>query len=91
MQLELTKEQVKKFKAALDELSNSMTRVEAERDFIKETKKILRKELNLPVKLLNRIAKTYHKKTYDEDVMTDKEFAELYDTWVNTSENAQSR
>ena len=71
-----------KIKKLLAEISGSMTRMEAERDLIRETIKDMSKQFNLPVKTLNRMAKVYHKQNYNQEVAEHEEFEELYETIV---------
>ena len=71
-----------KIKKMLAEISGSMTRMEAERDLVRETVKDMSKQFNLPVKTLNRMAKVYHKQNYNQEVAEHEEFEELYETIV---------
>jgi len=65
---------------ALKEISSSMTRMEAERDLIKNVKKDVCDDLQLNRKVLNKLAKTYHKGNYNEEVELHKDFESLYET-----------
>jgi len=65
---------------ALKEISSSMTRMEAERDLIKNVKKDVCDDLQLNRKVLNKLAKTYHKGNYSEEVELHKDFESLYET-----------
>ena len=51
---------------ALREISNSMTRIEAERDLIKETLNMLKDNYELPTKYTRKLAKIYHKQNFNE-------------------------
>jgi hypothetical protein len=62
----------------LAEISGSMTRMEAERDLIRETIKTMSDEFQLPKKTLNRMAKVYHKQNYTQEVAEHEEFEDLY-------------
>ena len=64
------------------ECSDSMTRIEGERDFIKESVTSICEELQLPKKLVNKMLKTYHKQNYDEEVAVHEQFETLYETVV---------
>lgn len=66
----------------LKECSDSMTRIAAEKDLIKETVKDICEELQLPKRLVNRMVKVYHKQNYDEEVATHEQFETLYETVV---------
>lgn len=65
---------------ALKEISASMSRVEAERDLMKNVKKDICDELQLNRKVLNKLARTYHKGNYSEEVELHKDFESLYET-----------
>ena len=72
----------KKLYDAIKECSNSMTRIAAEKDLIKEAIKNVCEELKLPKRLVNRLVKVYHKQNYDEEVATHEQFEQLYETIV---------
>jgi Transcriptional regulator DsbA len=67
-----------KIKKMLGEISGSMTRMEAERDLIRETIKTMSDEFQLPKKTLSRMAKVYHKQNYTQEVAEHEEFEDLY-------------
>jgi hypothetical protein len=75
----------KKILDAVREISNSMTRIEAERDLIKETVKEVSDSFQIPRKVVNKIAKTYHKQNLTQEVQEHEEFVELYDSVTKTS------
>ena len=79
MALILTDEQKKKLQGAIREISNSMTRTEAERDLIREIVKEQSAELQIPKKIISKIAKTYHKQSLTQDIQDHEDFVELYD------------
>ena len=72
-----------KIKKMLGEISNSMTRIEGERDLIKETIKEMSQEFNLPKRTLNRMAKVYHKQNFLREREEHEEFEDLYTTIVD--------
>ena len=72
----------KKLFDAIKECSDSMTRIEGEKDFIKEATKKVCEDLKLPKRLVNRLVKVYHKQNYDEEVATHEQFETLYETVV---------
>lgn len=74
-----------KIKKMLGEVSNSMTRIEAERDLIKETIKEMSQEFNLPKRTLNKMAKVYHKQNFLREREEHEEFEDLYTTIVDNS------
>lgn len=71
-----------KIKKMLGEISNSYTRVAAERDLIKETISEMSQEFNLPKKTLNKMAKTYYKQNFHVEQADHEEFEDLYTTIV---------
>jgi hypothetical protein len=66
----------------LRECSASMTRMEGEKDYIRESVSEISKQLQLPKRLVNRMVKVYHKQNYDEEVATHEQFETLYETVV---------
>lgn len=74
-----------KIKKMLGEVSNSMTRIESERDLIKETIKEMSQEFNLSKRQLNRMAKVYHKQNFSREKEDHEEFEELYTTIVESN------
>lgn len=69
---------VLKIKNAVKEASNSMLRIEAERENIKAIREVLKDELGLPNAKFNELTKLYHKQNYSEVVAKDEEKVELY-------------
>lgn len=65
---------------AMGEISASMTRVEAERDLIKEIVKKLNEDHQLSKKALNKMARAYHKQSFTKEVEEADEFQTLYET-----------
>jgi hypothetical protein len=72
-------EDKKKIMAAVREISASMTRTEAERDFIKETVKDVSDNFQIPRKTIKKIAITYHKQNLTQVEADHEEFVDLYD------------
>ena len=71
-----------KIKNMLAEISGSMTRIEAERDYIKESVKEMSAEFQLSKKTLNKMARVYHRQNFNEEVASHEEFEDLYETIV---------
>jgi hypothetical protein len=63
----------------LQEISNSLTRVEAERDHIKDVLQKLQDECEIPKKLGRKLARTYHKRNYEEEVAEQSDFQSIYE------------
>lgn len=74
----------KKLKDAIQEISNSMVRMEAERDLIREIIKEQSDTLQIPKKILAKIAKTFHKQNLTQEVADHEDFVELYEEVTTT-------
>lgn len=81
----------KKIFGAIREISNSMVRIEAERDLIKDIVKDVSDNYQLSRKVVNKMAKVYHKQSLSQTVAEHEEFVEMYDdvTSANTPQQAQ--
>jgi intein-encoded DNA endonuclease-like protein len=79
MNYALTPEQKKDLQGAIQEISNSMLRSEAERDLIKEIVKEQSDTLQIPKKVISKIAKTFHKQNLAQEVADHEDFVELYE------------
>lgn len=79
MSIFTNEEDRKKFMGAIKEISNSLVRIEAERDLIKEIVKDQSDNLNLSRKIISKIAKTYHKQNLTQVEAEHDEFVEVYD------------
>ena len=64
---------------ALREISNSMTRMEAERDLIRETLNMVKDQYELPPKYTRKLAKIYHKQNFQEIKAEQAEVESLYE------------
>jgi len=71
---------VKKLKDAITEISNSMTRNDAERDFQKEAVARIADELDLDKKNVKKIAAIYHKQNFTEIQQEQEDIVELYES-----------
>ncbi len=79
-------ETLKKIKGAIQEASNSYTRIDGEQDFLKDLFTDLAKETELPKGYLTKIAKYYHKQNLQE-IQTDFEsISELYEKLFDSAE-----
>lgn len=72
-----------KIKKMLAEISNSMTRIDAEKDLIRETIKEMSDQFQLPKRTLTKMAKVYHKQNFQQEVQSHEEFESLYESVVN--------
>lgn len=69
---------VKRIKDALVEASASYTRIEGEKDFLKELFTDLAKDADLPKGYLTKISRLYHKQNVDAVAADQEAVAELY-------------
>ena len=83
--MQLLEEDRKKIYKAFQEISDSMTRISAEKDFINETLKVLHDEYKavMSKKTLAKMANVYHKGTFNEEVTLNDEFETLYQNITN--------
>ena len=79
MNYALTPEQKNDLQKAIREISDSMTRTEAERDLIKEIVKDQSDTLQIPKKVISKIAKTYPKQNLHQEVAEHEDFVALYE------------
>jgi hypothetical protein len=64
------------------ECSDSMTRIEGENDFIRESIAETAKQMQLPKKLVAKLVRVYHKQNFDEEVAVNEQFENLYESVV---------
>lgn len=74
-----------KIRAALGEISNSMTRIAAERDLIKTIVAEKSEEFQIDKKLFKKMATVFHKDSFNENVAESEEFAILYENVVQAT------
>lgn len=70
---------------SMKEISNSMTRIEAERDLIKNAINDICEEQNLSKKTFRKMVKVYHKQNFQQEVQSNEEFEQLYETITQTT------
>lgn len=68
-----------KLKKVLDDVSNMMTMMESERSAINEAISEASKNFNIDKKVLRKIARTYHKQNFNDEVATNETFVEVYE------------
>jgi hypothetical protein len=69
----------------MQEISNSLTRTEAERDLVKDIIKETCDKFELDKKIFRRMAKVYHRRNYSEEVAEHEAFELLYENITNTA------
>lgn len=78
----------KKIRDALQEASNSMTRISAERDLIKDIAADLSDQFQIPKKQVNKMIRVFHKQSFNEEVAAQEEFETLYQEVVDLQSTA---
>lgn len=86
--MQLLDEDKKQIRGAVVEASNSLLRIDAEKDLIKNIIDGLYDTYKIPKKTLSKIIKVYHKQNFNEEVALNEEFEDLYQT-VTTSETSK--
>ena len=72
----------KKVFDAITEISNSMTRISAERDFIKDAVSDVSDKFQIPKKIVAKMARVYHKQSFNTESEENSEFESLYEEVV---------
>lgn len=81
-------EVIKQIKDACFEVSNSLTRIESEKDLIKGALEVLAEDTEIPKKALNKLVKLYHKQNKDAVEAEQENTNTLYDA-IFTERTAQ--
>lgn len=69
-------------KQALEEITNSMTRADAERDHIKEVIDMIKTKFEIEPKITRKMAKTMHARNFADHQTANEEFELLYESVV---------
>lgn len=69
-------------------VSESMTKIDSEREFIKEAIKDICDSKNISKKTFRRMAKVYYKQNFDKEVEEHEEFETLYENVTNFTKMA---
>jgi hypothetical protein len=64
------------------DISDQWAKIEGYREYIKEAIEALSEKYDLPKKIINQMAKTYHAGVYDQRVVEFEDFQTLYETIV---------
>jgi hypothetical protein len=81
----------KKIEQALQEISNSLTRSEAERDLVRDIIKTTCDQFELDKKIFRRMARVYHRRNYSEEVAEHEQFETLYETITASPQRVSTR
>lgn len=73
---------------AIQQMSNAMTRKEAEDEYIKQTLKFIKETYDIDTKWINKTLKDYHKDKFDASVKEFEEYNAFYETVVKMKNNA---
>lgn len=74
--------QVKTLRDGIGEISIVLSRIDNEKQAMKDIVDSLFDDTKVPKKIINRIAKAYHKQSFAEEVANDSEFESLYNVVV---------
>ena len=66
----------------IKDCSDSLTRIDGEQDFIRESITETSKQMQLPKKLIAKLVKVYHKQNFDEEVAVHEQFETLYESVI---------
>lgn len=89
--MQLLDQDRKKIRDALQEASNSLLRVDAERDLIKNIIADLNDAYKIPKKTISKMIKVHHKNNFQEEVAEADEFETLYQTVTSQSQTVTSQ
>lgn len=81
----LDDEQLKILRDGIKEMSVVMSKIDIHKESLKDIVVSVYEEIKIPKKIINRIAKVYHKNSFAEVIVEDKEFETLYSTVVEKS------
>lgn len=70
----------KKIMNAVQEISNSLSRIESERDLIKEILSDVEDKFELPKKYTRKVAKIYHKQNISQIQQEQEDLVSIYET-----------
>lgn len=70
----------KAIRDAVVEVSNALTRMEAEREFIKEVKKDIKQKYNIPTNFFGWLVTVYHKSSFNDEAAKADTRESLYET-----------
>ena len=74
----------KQIKDGLVEISNALTRAEAERDLISNIIENVVADTGIDAKVYRKMARTYHKQNFKQEVEENRTFEEFYENVVET-------
>jgi hypothetical protein len=75
----LDEKKLKELKGAIEEVNNYMNEIEYRQKLIKEIIDLAADNSSIPKKIVSRMAKVYHKQSFQEEVAEHKEFESLFE------------
>jgi len=78
-----------KIRRVIRTVSDSFTRIEAEKKLIKDEISALVEQFEIPRKFLNRMARTYHRQNFKDVVDEQDDFEILYESVVELNQQGQ--
>lgn len=78
----LSGEEKERLLKAVKEMSNSLARMEGEREYVNEATKKISDDVKLSKKIVGQLVKVYHKQNFEEVVAIHDEFEDLYKSIV---------
>ena len=75
----LSEDQKRRLKGVIVEVSNSLTRQDSEKDYQKEALSDIATEFSIDKKIVTKMAKTFYKDSFDQDVESFEAFEQWYD------------
>ena len=76
----LDEKQLKELKGALEEINNYFNEIEHRQKLIKEIIDLTCDNTKLPKKIVSKMAKVYHKQSFQQEVAENKEFESLFES-----------
>ena len=81
---------LKKIDVALQQISDSKTRIEAEQGHIKEVVETIHYDFGLEKKLIRQLAKVWHMRNYAEEVTQQEDFQEAYEALTSVNNKLET-
>lgn len=76
----LDEKQLKELKGAIEEINNYLNEIEQRQKLIKEILDVTQGNTGIPKKVTSRLAKVYHKQSFQQEVDEHKEFESLFES-----------
>jgi nucleotidyltransferase/DNA polymerase involved in DNA repair len=76
----LDEKQLKELKGAIEEINNYFNEIENRQKIIKEIIDLTCDNTKLPKKIVAKMAKVYHKQSFQQEVTENKEFESLFES-----------